>query len=173
MRTMLAGAVACVSIALGLALAACGSSGHPAIATTGHTTDASGQSRLEAVVQCLRAHGVPNFPDPVYDPSTGTWHYGDYRPDIPQSAEQACEHLDPSAVSPSPPVPQAQFQALLQLARCIRQHGVPAWPDPNPQGQFPLPPQLLTKTPSPAQQNALKACQHYIPTGGIQSVTAP
>jgi hypothetical protein len=170
---MLAGPAAAAFVALVLALGACGSPGHPAAGPSGHTPAASGQARLEAVVLCLRAHGVTDFPDPVYDPGTGQWTYGDYRRDIPQAAEQACEHLDPSAVSPSPPVPQAQFQALLQLARCIRQHGVPAWPDPDPQGQFPLPPPLLTKMPSPAQQNALKACQRYVPSGGIHAVSAP
>jgi hypothetical protein len=152
-------------VGLGLALAACGSSGHPAAGSTGNTQDPSGRSQLEAVVQCLRAHGVPNFPDPVYDPSDGRWHYADFRPGVPQSAEQACQHLDPSAVSQSPPVPQAQFQQLVRLAQCIRTHGEPTWPDPDPQGQFRLPPPLLNK--SPAEENALKACQRYIPSGGL------
>jgi hypothetical protein len=165
MRTWFAIAAAAASIALGLAVAACGSSAHPVVSSTGNTSASSGRSQLEAVVQCLRAHGVPNFPDPVYDPSDGRWHYADFRPTIPQSAQQACQHLDPSAVRASPPVPQAQFQELVRLARCIRQHGVPAWPDPTPQGQFRLPPSLLTK--SPAQENALKACQRYIPSGGM------
>jgi len=152
-------------VGLGLALAACGSSGHPAAGSTGNTQDPSGRSQLEAVVQCLRAHGVPNFPDPVYDPSDRRWPYADFRPGIPQSAEQACQHLDPSAVSQSPPVPQAQFQQLVRLAQCIRTHGEPTWPDPDPQGQFRLPPPLLNK--SPAEENALKAYQRYIPSGGL------
>jgi hypothetical protein len=171
MRSWLSAAAAAVFIALCLALAACGSSGHPAAGSSGQTQDASGRSQLEAVVQCLRAHGVPDFPDPVYDPSDGRWHYADYRPDIPQSAQQACQHLDPSAVRASPPVPQAQFQALVRLAQCIRQHGVPTWPDPNPQGQFRLPSSLLTKS-DPAENNAVEACQRYIPIGGIDEVNA-
>lgn len=170
MRTWLAAAAAAVSIALGLALAACGSPGHPAAGPAANTHDPSGRSQLEAVVQCLRAHGVPNFPDPVYDPSDGRWHYADYRQAIPQRSQQACQHLDPSAVSPSPPVPQAQFTELVRLAQCIRQHGLPTWPDPNPQGQFRLPPSQLAK--SPLSVNAVKACQRYIPNGGIDVVDA-
>jgi hypothetical protein len=170
MRTWLAAAAAAVSIALGLALAACGSSGHLAAGSTGNTPDPSGRSQLEAVVQCLRAHGVPGFPDPVYDPGDGRWHYADYRSAIPQRSQQACQHLDPSAVSPSPPVPQAQFTELVRLAQCIRQHGLPTWPDPNPQGQFRLPPSQLAK--SPLSANAVKACQRYIPSGGIDVVDA-
>jgi hypothetical protein len=165
MRTWFATAAAAASIALGLSLAACGSSAHQAASSTGSTQDASGRSQLEAMVHCLRAHGVPDFPDPVYDPSDGRWHYADFRPAIPDSAQQACQHLDPSAVGASPPVPQAQFQALVRLAECLRAHGEPTWPDPTPQGQFRLPPPLLNK--SSAEENALNACQRYIPSGGL------
>ena len=170
MRTWLSAAAA-ISIALSLTLAACGSSGHPAAGSTVHTQDTSRRSQLEAVVQCLRAHGVPDFPDPVYDPSDGQWHYADYHPTIPQSAEQACQHLDPSAVGASPPVPQAQFQALVRLAQCIRQHGVPTWPDPNPQGEFRLGSNLLTKS-NPAENTAKRECQRFIPSGGMHEVNA-
>lgn len=165
MRTWLATAAAAASVALGLSLAACGSAAHTAAGPAANTRDPSGHAQLEAVVQCLRAHGIPNFPDPVYDPRDGRWHYADFRPDIPQSAQLACQHLDPAAVNASPPVPQAQFQALVRLAQCIRQHGEPSWPDPTPEGQFRLPPSLLTKT--PVGESALKACQRYIPSGGM------
>jgi len=168
MRTWLAMAAACA--ALGMSAAACGSPAHTAAGPAASTHDPSGRARFEAVVQCLRAHGVPDFPDPVYDPSDGRWHYADYRPDIPQSAQQACQRLDPAAVAASPPVPQAQFQALVRLAECIRQHGEPAWPDPNPQGQFRLSPPLLDK--SAAKESAVNACQRYIPSGGIDEVDA-
>ena len=174
MRTWFAAPVAAVSFALCLALCACGSPGHPAAGSSGAAPDSVRRSQLEAVVQCLRAHGVPDFPDPVYDPGGGQWHYGDYRAHIPQRAQQACQHLDPTAVSPSPPVPQAQFQALVRLAQCIRQHGVPTWPDPDPLGEFRLPPSLLTKS-NPVENSAIRACQRYIPSGGIDevSVTTP
>jgi hypothetical protein len=169
MRTRSPAAAVCV--ALGLALAGCGSSGHPAASAATQIQDPSGRAQLEAVVQCLRAHGVPDFPDPVYDTSDGRWHYGDYRQDIPQSAQQACRHLDPSAVRPSPPVPQAQFQELLKLARCVRQHGMANWPDPTPQGQFQLTPQLSPKL--PAVRNAVDACRKYLPSTGLNVGSAP
>jgi hypothetical protein len=157
MKTWFAAVAAFIS--LGLALAACGSTGHT------QASSSSGRSQLEALVQCLRAHGVPNFPDPVYDPSDGRWHYADYRPSIPQSAQQACQHLQPSGGNQSPPVPLAQFHALVRLAQCMRQHGVPTWPDPTPEGQFRLPPDLLTKT-NTAENNAERACQRLMPRGG-------
>ena len=167
MRTWLVAFATAMSIALCLTTCACGSPGHSA----GAAQDSARRSQLEAVVQCLRAHGVPDFPDPVYDSSTGQWHYGDYRADIPQRAQQACQHLDPSAVAPSPPVPQVQFQALVRLAQCIRQHGEPTWPDPDTLGQFRLPPSLLTKS-NPVENQAVGACQRYIPSGGMHEVAA-
>jgi hypothetical protein len=88
----------------------------------------------------------------------------------PESTQQACQHLFP-ATAPSPPVPQAQFQKLLRFSHCVRTHGLSSWPDPNPQGEFPLPPTLMQK--SPAQENAFKACQRYEPSGGVNVVAAP
>ena len=70
----------------------------------------------------------------------------------------------------SPPVPQAQFQELVRLAQCIRQHGVANWPDPDPDGTFALTPALMQKPPGwPA---ATRACQRYWPAGGIDAHAA-
>ena len=139
-------------------------------AAVGGTTSASATSsstpddETMAIVNCYRAHGDPSFPDPVYDPGDGRWHFAVSPGSAPASTQQACRHLFPTA-NASPPVPQAQFQKLVQLAECIRQHGVPTWPDPDPDGSYPLPPPLLTKTPTTVK--ALQACQRYIPSGGM------
>lgn len=128
----------------------------------------SGYDSIESITRCFRQHGDPGFPDPVYDPSDGRWHFGTSPGSAPESARQACQNLLP-AVNPSPPVPQAEFQELLQFARCMRQHGVPDWPDPNVAGDFALPHDLLTKTPTSGA--AMSACSRYIPSGGL-SVSA-
>jgi hypothetical protein len=156
-------------LACGAALAACSPDGqHPA---SSPAASASPDSQTAAIVHCYRTHGDPGFPDPVYDPSDGRWHFDRGNPaSAPLSTQQACRHLVPS-VSSTPPVPQAQFRALVRLAQCIRQHGVPNWPDPNPEGQFPLPPSLLNKT--PATVHATQACGRYIPSGGMNVIAAP
>jgi hypothetical protein len=163
MRAMTAPALlACgAMLATSVVLAACGS-GAAATAQGAGTPDAS----IEAQVQCYRAHGDPSFPDPVYDPRDGRWHFAVSPGTAPLSTQQACQHLFPAA-NASPPVPQAQFQQLVRLAECIRQHGVPNWPDPDPDGSFPLPPSLQKKT--PAYVAASRACQRYIPSGGINA----
>jgi hypothetical protein len=160
------------------ALLACGTLLAPAVlaatlagcsAAAGTSSAAATSSRTPddgtmAIVTCYRTHGDPSFPDPVYDPNDGRWHFAVSPGSAPESTQQACQHLFPNA-SASPPVPQAEFQQLVRLAECIRQHGVPTWPDPDPDGSFPLPPPLQTKT--PADGRALTACARYAPSGGI------
>jgi hypothetical protein len=156
-------------LASGVALAACGAGARNTATSSGGGGNPDAQTA--AIVQCYRTHGDPTFPDPVYDPSDGRWHFDRGSPaSAPLSTQRACAYLFPS-VSPSPPVPQAEFRELVLLAQCIRQHGVPTWPDPNPAGQFLLPQSLLRKTTT--SERATRACQRYIPSGGMDVVAAP
>jgi hypothetical protein len=138
-------------------------------AAAGKNTSASATSsstpddETMAIVTCYRAHGDPSFPDPVYDPGDGRWHFAISPGSAPASTQQACQHLFPSS-NASPPVPQAQFQQLVRLAECIRQHGVPNWPDPDPDGSFPLPPSINPK--DAAGQAAGVACKRFLPSSG-------
>jgi hypothetical protein len=150
-------------LAASTGLAACGG-GSPAAAQGGGTPDAS----TDAIVACYRAHGDPSFPDSVYDPSDGRWHFAVSPGSAPASTQRACQHLFPSDNS-SPPVPQAQFQKLVRLAECLRQHGDPSWPDPSPDGAFGVPYSAGGKT--PAYIRAAQACNKYWPSGGITIYT--
>jgi hypothetical protein len=156
-----------VTLAAGALLAGCGTS-KPATTTAagGGAPDAN----TSAIISCYRSHGDPGFPDPVYDPGDGRWHFAVSPNTAPASTRQACQHLFPS-VSVSPPVPQAQFQQLVRLAECIRQHGVPNWPDPDPDGAYGLPPALQKKT--QAYARAAIACQRLMPSGGLNVYAAP
>jgi hypothetical protein len=155
-----------VLLAAAAALAGCGSGGGPATAPAG---SASPDDVTMAIVTCYRAHGDPSFPDPVYDPGDGRWHFAVSPGSAPASTQRACQHLFPSN-NASPPVPQAQFQQLVRYAECLRQHGVPNWPDPDPDGSFPLPPSINPK--DAANQAAGTACQRYLPSSGHIDVHA-
>jgi hypothetical protein len=169
----LAASAAAAALAAAL-LSGCGSGGNSAATTTAAqgNGEANGapDANIEAIVRCYRAHGDASFPDPVYDPSDGRWHFGTSPGSAPLSTQQACQHLFPVG-NASPPVPQPQFQQLVRLAECIRRHGVPNWPDPDPAGSFPLPPSLQTKT--SAQVTAQAACRQYIPSGGLNVHAVP
>jgi len=158
---------ASVAALLASALAGCSAAGGTSSASA--TSSSTPDDATTAIVNCYRAHGDPSFPDPVYDPGDGRWHFATSPGTAPYSTRQACQHLFPTG-NASPPVPQARFQALVRLAQCIRQHGEPAWPDPDPDGSYPLPASLQTKT--HAEEAALQACQRYVPSGGIDAHAA-
>ena len=78
----------------------------------------------------MRSHGVPNFPDPrPGGPSVvPNW----INPDAPAflSAQKACAQFVGASGSPRA-TPANERVALLNLARCMRAHGLPSFPDPT------------------------------------------
>src|SRR5580692_9592809 len=98
------------------------------------STGASPLAEAVAYSQCIRSHGVPNFPDPVQTPSGG---YGyrttgiDPNSSVFQGALQACKALPSPWNSTGQQLSSAQQQAWLNWAKCIRAHGVPNFPDPT------------------------------------------
>jgi hypothetical protein len=112
-----------------VALAGCGSSGSPtASATNAKYTDAL------AFSQCMRAAGVPNFPDPTTGggltirggPGTGL------DPTSPafQSAQHACQSKLPNGGQPQP-LSASRRSAMLHFSQCMRSHGLTNFPDPT------------------------------------------
>jgi hypothetical protein len=89
-----------------------------------------------AFARCMRANGVPNFPDP--SPGGGfLFNAGAVNPSSPavSSARTRCQKLMPGGGPPAPGStthPSAQTVAkLVGIAQCMRQHGVPEFPDPR------------------------------------------
>lgn len=116
-----------------VALAACGGAG-----TSGASASGGGKSAI-AFSQCMRAHGVPDFPDP--SPGGGI-SLGDgislsgsgsgLNPQSPafQAAQQTCmKRLNGGHVPP--PISAAQKAKLIAMSQCMRTHGVPDFPDPT------------------------------------------
>jgi hypothetical protein len=165
---------AALAVSLGLALTACGSG---ASATAGH---GSGDSLFRQLVagyvadaRCARAHGMPNLPDPQVDEQgnahypaldrTGPWGW-------PQSVIGGCEHVWARLhairdrydnTRPQRPASPATFANELRIARCIRTHGFPTYPDPSASGGFvvgSLPPGFSKTNISPPARAAIDAC---------------
>lgn len=164
-----------VLAATALLTAACGGSpsaaGSGASPSTGSPASASG-SRLLAYSQCMRSHGVPSFPDPdgsgqiskqaiiAAANSAGT--------SVFQSAGNACAHLAPSGLGPSPASITAQDQQdYLRAAACMRSRGITGFPDPvfsSGSVSFPTPPAGFP-TSSPRFIQARQTCERLIPAG--------
>jgi hypothetical protein len=161
----LAAAVACAA-----ALAACGSGGISGGTTTG--PDAGAGLRF---AQCMRAHGVPNFPDPSSGVGFQRGSGIDAQSPAFQTAQTGCIHILKAGGSRPAPT-AAERAALLTFARCMRAHRVPNFPDPVTslasrntnvlvQGGMMFPVGSTIDPQSPAFQQAAAACGQGRPSG--------
>jgi hypothetical protein len=129
-----------VGVLAGIALlaAACGGGGGSGSGVAATSPAASRQPYL-AYSRCMRAHGVPFWPNP----SARTERGGVYEYPITahmlaqehgsswNAALSACAKQAP----PQLPFTEAQLTAarsrLLKVTQCMRSHGFPGWPDPD------------------------------------------
>jgi hypothetical protein len=171
-RLRRAGPLAAALAGVALLAAACsGGSASPGTGSGSGSPGGSGKTSELAYSQCMRAHGIKNFPDPNANGGiniSGGQGTG-LDPASPQfqAADKACKSLMPA--SSLSPAQQAQIKAgNLKYAQCMRAHGIADFPDPSSQGQI----QIQAKPGSdldpnnPRYQAANKACQQYQPGGG-------
>jgi hypothetical protein len=138
-------------VTIGLLAAACGGGSKGPAAASGrgtNTTVAPGgktgaagssgssttQTELLQLAQCMRANGVPTFPDPSAKEGTlgamvsaGGIALGS--PSV-QAALEVCKQYTPTQ-NLTPAQSAAQNAEELQFAQCMRSHGVPNFPDPS------------------------------------------
>ncbi len=117
----------CAGLCCAVVAGGCGSSGKPSRATA-HA------SAFLAFAKCMRANGVPNFPDPSSGGGVNIGGSG-INPLSPsfKLAQAKCRHELPGG---GPPAMTASEQAeeLAQMAKiseCMRTHGVTGFPDPT------------------------------------------
>jgi hypothetical protein len=154
-----------LGVALLLAgLAGCTSSRGSAAATA--TTGLDAATVWHQLVQCARSHGMPNLPDPQID-SNGQAHFPDGTPKAPQSVQRACQSIYdrlPASARGEAGRPPTDLQGLLRFAGCMRQHGVPDFPDPRADGTFPIAGTSLAREgKSPRIIRAMQACDRLNP----------
>jgi hypothetical protein len=108
----------------GVAIGGCGSSGPKA-------SGASSARAALAFSECMRSHGVPNFPDPSLggvlniegtgiDPSSPAFEAG----------QTTCDKLVPGGGPPAHASAE-QRRRLFAISKCMRAHGVSEFPDPT------------------------------------------
>jgi hypothetical protein len=134
--------------------------------------------KLLAYSDCMRSHGIADFPDPTPGPNGQGGGFqikagsgSDLNPSNPTyaAANKTCEHLLPYGGS-LPKATAQQLVGLAKLASCMRDHGYPDFPDPNGQGAFVL---NGIDTGSTHFQSAMQLCQSRVKFNGpigIQSI---
>jgi hypothetical protein len=153
-----------------LSLSGCGSTSH-AVADPTSTDDQA----VLSFVRCIRQQGV-SIPDPIHRPGhtglslelpTGASGSAAFR-----TAQQSCQHLlantpmgEKMAFANSP----ALLDFNLQLARCLRSHGIDA-PDPTPDHPDPEGIGRAARA-TPAFQSADRICRQQIPMPTIPAPT--
>ena len=96
-------------------------------ASNGATAQATRREKAVKFAECVRAHGVPHFPDPD---ATGNFSFGvDVSAQTFTAAVSACKALQPPGTLSSRRSVKQQ-SAALRFAKCVRAHGVPDFPDP-------------------------------------------
>ena len=175
-----------ITATAGLALvAACGGSpasagpaGSAGSANAGGATSTAAQA--VAYTQCMRSHGVPEYPGPDSSgqlQKIGSGQQVGVSDDQLNTARNACQSLWPYQ-GLTATQQQQELADMVKFAQCMRSHGVPTLPDPiatDGQVKFVI---SLSKTginpESPQIQAKLQECIHVLPAGTRPSaVTTP
>lgn len=105
-----------------------------------HPTQQHIQQAVVSFGDCMRSHGLPNFPNPTTDPHGYKVALDPSTTESPafQPAMTACGHLLPGGGphNQTDPYSPQRDAALLAFAHCLRAHGFSNFPDPNGSGQI-------------------------------------
>ncbi|MDX6660716.1 MAG: hypothetical protein QOJ55_1538 [Solirubrobacteraceae bacterium] len=95
--------------------------------SSGGTANATNRDKAVKFAECIRAHGVSDFPDPN---DKNQFEYGvSVTPAVWMRATTACKDLQPPGTLSSKRTPKQQ-SASLRFAQCVRDNGVKDFPDP-------------------------------------------
>jgi len=134
---------------LALGASACGSgstSSNPSAASGSHSSGSHYQDAL-AYSQCMRSHGIANFPDPNSqgnitintNEKNGQVQGNGINQDSPQfqSAEKTCTKLLGNGGTPTAAQIQQVLSKAVKFSECMRAHGIAKWPDPTVKNGLP------------------------------------
>jgi hypothetical protein len=167
-----------VLVAAGSVLAACGAG-----SASGDTFIGGTYQQAVAYTDCMRSHGVPNFPDPD---SQGNYNNNQIEAVGTGTAERnafsQCRSLLPNegtglSVTELQTMMEQNLQHALKAALCMRQHGIPGFPEPTPLStgsgvNWPLLPAGIDQN-SPQYTKAFRKCSGPDVGGPIPPNLAP
>ena len=149
--------------------------GNGTLGTGGAATARFRSEKAVKFAECMRANGVSAFPDP--DASGELTIDGiangssvDTSSPVFEQALSACKDLEPPGFTGTKATPQ-QRTARLEFAQCVRDNGVPDFPDPTPNGPL----VDTNRIPSAATAGgmsilnaAMQKCGQYASAAGVQ-----
>jgi hypothetical protein len=139
-------------------------SGAPAASSS--PTSAAGHDEATALKfsQCMRQHGMTWFPDPQTDGRLTITLPKGVTPEKLKVAQEACKQYAPGGPSDGKADPKAVEQAR-KVAQCMRENGVPNFPDPDPNGGITIDKNKLGTGPGdPTFDKADAACSKFRPS---------
>jgi hypothetical protein len=157
LRLLSAAAAAPILAVVILVVAACGSHSSNGAASSGD------RDRAIAYAQCMRENGVSDFADP--DAQGRFRGLGHEQQDDPQfrAATEACRDLAPGGEHEKLGDP-AFVEQMREFSQCMREHGLPDFPDPDAQGR--LRGSGHEQQDTPQFRAAMEACRGKLPGGG-------
>jgi hypothetical protein len=144
-----AGIIGALLVAVAFGAAGCGGGEEPDAtvaaapenpASAGASPAPSNSGNPVAYAQCMRRNGVSNFPDPGSDGGIkfGSKENVDPNSSAFKTANEKCrEYLPQGEKNVNPGQDPWSTDLKLQYAKCMRENGVPSFPDPNQEGMFP------------------------------------
>jgi hypothetical protein len=149
-------ATACAGGSNGPGVAGGGSSSTPSASPAGDPRDAA-----LAYSQCMREHGVSDFPDPDAAGAVNNPQLKEAS-DVLAEAQKACRDLSPEGGAADGV--GRDSSRVLAYSQCMRDHGISGFPDPqpDPSGGWVIPKNGKYDPLDPAVQRADEACQHSL-----------
>ena len=169
--------VAVLALALALGPAACARTGakDPQVASAQTTKPKASVSAAPSndpdaplhFAKCMRDHGISWFPDPNAGATSIRIPQGQDRTKF-EAAQEACKQYMPNGGEMHKPSAE-DVEAARNMAKCMRENGIPNFPDPNPDGGMSIDPKKLGAAPGdPVWKKAEKACEQYAPKGSVR-----
>ena len=151
------------------------SSGSQSYGSQSSGSQSSGGALVE-YARCMRSHGVVSFPEPASLGAPGAIRAfkGQIAASVAalasspefQHAQSTCAKYYGPPTTSAPQVRPQEMRRLLAVSLCMRAHGVPTFPDPNPTtGEMSTPAGLSRD--SPTVVAALRACTPLARAAGL------
>jgi hypothetical protein len=112
--------------------------------------------------QCMRENGVPDFKDPGGDGGGGPLVPQGTDPDVVRAAMEKCKQYSPNGGEP-PQVDAESIERQRKFAQCMRENGVPDFPDPEGATGGSGSQLKGVDTNSEAFKSAQKTCERLVP----------